>query len=273
MIIFTKAMKKLLFYVFPLMSCFGVMLSSACKKNTDFQGNLIDVSKDLNAKMWQTLNDNGGDFALVFSTTQTQKCNNTTINAFPNVYSNNVIITVKDLGVPTNANCYGSGDYARDTTVVAQLANGTYIFQLNLKDVVFNKGSLVVSDNKYALSMETQNGVNVDASDLMRVPSNVIWGLVNYDNGADAQVDLFMNDLKSLAHIVSLDDGEYGHFQLNKGVLSLPAETQTTRPNTKKFFMKLDNSIKNLSDLVQKYQQQYGSKITFSVNTWNGKKF
>ncbi len=269
MVIFTTVMKKIFFYILFLLSGFSVMMSNACKKSTDFQGNLIDVSKDFNAKMWQLLNDNGGDFALVFSTTQIQKCDGMTVNAFPNVYNDNIIVTIKDLGGP--ATCSGTGDYARDTTYVTHLTNGKYNFQLNLKDAVFNKGSLVVTDNKYTISMETQNGVTVDAGDLMRVPNNLVWGLVTYDNGTDAQVDLFLNDLKSLTHVVTLENGDYGHYQINNGAISLQAEKQATHPNTKKFFLKLDNSIANLSDVILKYRQQYGSKMNFSVKTWNGK--
>ena len=209
---FNFKMKKTFFYVCFVLSSFGLIGVSACKKNSDFQGNLIDVSKDFNAKMWQILNDDGGDFALVLSTTQPQKCSGTTVNAYPNIYSNNVIVTIKDLTIP--ANCISTSDYARDTTYVSHLANGNYSFQLNLKDAVFNKGSLIVSDTKYALSMDTQNGVNVDMTELMRVPNNLVWGLVNYDNGSDAQADQFISELKSFAHPIALDNGEYGHFQI-----------------------------------------------------------
>ncbi len=262
-------MKKIFFYILCVATSGGLMMSSACKKNSDYQGSLIDVPKDFNAKMWQSLNDNGGDFALVLSTTKTQSCNNTVVNAYPNIYGNNVIVTIKDLTAPTN--CTGTGDIARDTADVSQLANGNYNFQLNLKDAVFNKGLLSVTDTKYTLSMETQNGIIVDATDLMRVPNNIVWGLVNYDNGSDTQVDQFLSDLKSVAHIISLENGEYGHFQINSNTISLPAEGQTLRPNTKKFFLKLDNSINNLSNVVQKYRQQYGTKMNLTVNTWNGK--
>lgn len=262
-------MKKVFFYVLCFAASGGIILSSACKKNSDFQGSLIDVPKDFNAKMWQLLTDDGGDFALVLSTTKAQACNNTVVNAYPNIYGSNVIVTIKDLTAPTN--CLGTSDFARDTADVSHLANGKYNFQLNLKDAVFNKGLLSVTDTKYTLAMETQNGIIVDATDLMRVPNNIVWGLVNYDNGNDAQADQFLSDLKSVAHIISLDNGEYGHFQINNNTISLPTEAQTTRPNTKKFFLKLDNSITNLSDVVQKYRRQYGTKMNLTVNTWNGK--
>ena len=262
-------MKKTFYYILCVVATGGLVLSSACKKNSDFQGNLIDVPKDFNAKMWQILTDNGGDFALVLSTTKTQACNNTAVNAFPNIYGSNVIVTIKDITTPTT--CLGNGDFARDTMDVAHLSNGQYDFQLNLKDAIFNKGSLTVTDTKYALSMESQNGIIVDAADLLRVPNNIIWGLVNYDNGSDVQADQFLSDIKSVAHNISLDKGEYGHFQINNNTINFPAEAQTTRPNTKKFYLKLDNSIKNISDLLQKYRQQYGTKMNLVLNTWNGK--
>ena len=262
-------MKKFFFYILCVATSGSLVMSSACKKNSDFQGNLIDVPKDFNAKMWQLLTDDGGDFALVLSTTKTQACNNTVVNAFPNVYGNNVIVTIKDLTAPTN--CSGTGDMARDTAYVSHLANGKYDFQLNLKDAVFNKGTLTVTDSKYTLAMDTQNGIIADESDLMRIPSNIVWGLVNFDNGSDIQADQFLSDLKSVAHIISLENGEYGHFQINNNAISLPAEAQIARPNTKKFFFKLDNSINNLSDVVQKYRRQYGTKMNLTVNTWNEK--
>ena len=262
-------MKKTLFFILLVALSGSLILSSACKKNSDFQGTLIDVPKDFNAKMWQVLTDDGGDFAIVLSTIKTQNCNNTAINAFPNIYGSHVILTIKDL--TASSNCLGNGDVARDTIDGSHLTNGIYDFQLNLKDAVFNKGILTVSDNKFTLAMDTQNGIIVDATDLTRVPNNIIWGLVNYDNGSDAQADQFLSDLKSDAHNITLDNGEYGHFQINNNIINLSAETQTSRPNTKKFFFKLDNSIKNLSDLVQKYRKQYGSKMNLVLNTWNGK--
>ena len=78
--------------------------------------------------------------------------------------------------------------FANAELELGELEVGVYDLNINLDNIVNNRGILLVEFDKYSIDLETTNGIRLTHDELMRLPDNSIWGLFAYDDIAFEEV-------------------------------------------------------------------------------------
>jgi hypothetical protein len=202
-----RIMKKKIYTLFALI----ILSSFGCNRNKE-SDKIIDVEKEFTFQMWEQLDENGGNFQLIATTLQNQKCGGTHIEFSQNTIANKLTVTLKSLLQPSV--CNGKLEPAVDTISLGNLTKGSYKLNINLKDAVLNDGALVVDDKKYTVIMNKDDGIVMPQKEILRVPKGAIWGFVAYENGQEAKLAKFNDNLLRIATPLSVAQGDYGYFTL-----------------------------------------------------------
>ena len=241
---------------------------NSCNR-TSKEDKIIDIEKEFSIQLWEKLDDSGGNLQFIVSTIKEQPCAGTKIDYSSNRYSNNVVLTVKDLIKP--ANCTTVNQKVTDTVTIGSLETGSYKLNINLKDVILNNGYLYVDQGRFNVVMSKEDGISVSTEELKRVPSGTIWGYLSYDNTQEAKYIKFFDNLNKMATNANLQSGNYGYFKIdgNKNV-EIKANFDTKKANIKKIFYTLSKSTAELENLVNEYKSQ---GLELKIFTYNGKEF
>ena len=240
---------------------------TACDKKANDE-KIIDVEKEFNVQMWEKLDANGGSLQFVVSTIKNQPCGNTRIEMNSNQIDSKLTMTIKSLIQP--AFCNNISQPAVDTMTVGNISTGSYSININLKDVVLNSGTLTVKDNIYKLYLAKQDGISLITSELLRVPSGTIWGYVSFDNGQDAKLIKFFDNLNKIASPITIPSGNYGYFSISSTKVDIKANFDTKKPNVRQIFHNLTKSSIELENLINEYRSQ---GLDIKMLTYDGKVF
>jgi hypothetical protein len=225
----------------------------ACNKNKG-SDKIVDVEKEFTFQLWEQLDENGGNFQLIATTIQTQKCGGTHIAYTQNTIGSKITLTLKELAQPSY--CNGKIEPALDTFSLGNLAKGTYKLNINLKDAVLNDGSLLVDDKKYSVYMNKTDGIEIPQRELLRVPKGTIWGYYAYDNGQEAKAAKFSDKLTSLTTPLSITQGDYGYFNVKPSSIDIKSPFDSKKANIKTWLTTFNGTRQDLQNLTQDYRNQ-----------------
>lgn len=240
---------------------------SACDKKAN-EEKIIDVEKEFNVQMWEKLDAYGGSLQFVVSTIKNQPCGNTGIEMNSNQINSKLTITIKSLVQPLR--CDNISQPAVDTLTIGNISTGSYNFNINLKDVVLNSGTLTVKDNMYKLYFIKQDGISLITPEILRVPSGTIWGYVSFDTGQDAKLVKFFDNLNKIATPITIPSGNYGYFNIISNKVEIKANFDTKKQNIRQIFHNLTKSSIELENLVNEYRSQ---GLDIKMLTYDGKVF
>jgi hypothetical protein len=257
--IFTKRQ-----YIILKLALIITLFGSCSKKNN--QGKIVDIEPEFTVQPWEQLDANGGTFGLAIATIANQNCGGTRIDGTSNKIGSKISVTIKKLLYPNT--CNGNAEPARDTVVVGKLTKGKYVFNLNLKDVILNEGTLTVEDNKFSLAMEKTDGITVANKEIYRVPYGTIWGYMSYDNSQEAKATKFFNDLDKVSATISTPAGDYGYFNYSNSDLLIKGVYQTPKQVTKKILRRLSGTQDDLDTFIKEHRAQ---GIEVKIYTFEGK--
>ena len=229
---------------------------------------IVDVDKEFYIKPWENLNETGGNLQLQVETILKQSCPETSINYYVNVSGSKVIVTLRELYNLTP--CFTANEAAHDTIDIEGLEkNKTYDFQLNLKDIVINKGSLTLQDDKYTINMLNENGISIPIKEVLRVPQNAVWGYIAFPNGQERAATQLIDSLKTITAPLSIADGNYGYFNMKDNkVTVLPKVISASKPNYVYFIYHINNKNR-----LQNIIETAHSTLDYTILTSNGKVF
>ncbi len=207
---------------------------------------------------------------LDVNTLRYYECKNYSI-ATEKDYQDGVLeISLKDVLPP--ADCVSGNAQARDTISLGYLIFGEQPIRFQIKSVIENNGVLEVTPERYTLSMDTENGLQIKRYELMRLPENLIWGFISYQNSQATQLNNFFDDLNAITSPANLLDGDYAYFQWQQGepVDNLPPNEPADNDYITKVFVRESSPANNaaLQDLIDAYTAQ-GLLIEF-YSGWKG---
>ena len=229
------------------------LLVFGCNKNKEGD-KIIDIEKEFTFQLWEKLDEYGGNFQLIASTIQNQKCGGTKIEYAQNTIGSKVIVTIKNLIQPST--CNGKLEPALDTISLGNLTKGTYKLNINLKDAVLNDGTLVVDDKKYTVAMTKEDGIDIPQREILRVPRGAIWGYVSYENGQESKFIKFNDNLLRLTTPLSITHGDYGYFVVKPSAIDIKSSFDSKKPNVRQLFATLTGNRIEMQNLVQEYRSQ-----------------
>jgi hypothetical protein len=212
-----------------LFGCLFLLSLSTCRK--DKEANVIvNIADDFYIDMFENISNGEQRFELKVSTIAMQSCLNYLIDYDVTIdkESHTIELIINDLITP--GDCLEGSSSAKLTVPFGYLPVGFYIFNINLKNAVFNTGRLAVFEDQYLLEMNTDYGIEIVNDLLYRIPQNTLWGYVAYANSSSTTAgENFLSDFENLNSINSVEGntlypfGYYGYFDLqedNKIVLS-----------------------------------------------------
>ena len=257
--------------LFSFIFFIALLITGACKRDSSEQIKVIDIKKEFSIQPWEILKVSGSEFGFLIASTD-KKCDGTKMRIVPLVSQSSVSINLQAFINPDS--CLNTTDVVRDTTKLGLLSNGNYALQINLKDVVLNKGTLAVSDTKLSLQMQTTDGITIPVTDISRVPQGTIWGTLKYNADQENLVNAFSDSLKTYAHNFSLVNGNYGYFQFIDNTFTLnPSTTATTFTNQRTYFVRLDQPLSSLKNLIQNTKTKLGKNGNLWLMAYNGVTF
>lgn len=222
-----------------------------CSKPNN-QDKIIEIEKEFSFQPWQTLNESGGGFSLIAQTLKKQDCGGAKVDITSLIDAQNISIKVKGLTLPSVC---GVAQIASDTIQLNGLTKGTYAFKIVLKDAVINEGTLKVEDNKYALSMNRFDGIEVPQSEIMRIQKGLIWGYVNYEQNQQSNYTKFEERLKKIATVqTDLPKGDYGYFVIGEQSNFNVKAIINPKGTTKHLLYYLNSNSNELKNLVDEYR-------------------
>lgn len=233
---------------------------------------VADVEKEFYLDFWEDLSLDGRSLEFQIETIKKENCRNTLIDYRLHKTNSNIAISIRDIREP--AICDPGPAPARVGIDVGSLKAGFYTFSIDLKNTVFNEGQLTTLNDRYLISLETENGVQLVRKELFRVPDETIWGYVHYQSPDDEYGALqFINRLKELGSSTPFKQGYYGHFTVGadgviNSVYGEPEEGQV-RP----FLVSYRGGKEPLQNLINRFRTDYGAEVTFRLYNSLGESF
>ena len=231
--------------------CLGLLLfASACElESLDDPVVVTDVEDEFYVDMWEELNANQRNLFFNIRTIENETCLNTTIATVFSKLGNELTLELN--GIETPEDCLEGEAPALGSENAGQLSAGPYKIAINLQNTIFNSGQLDINQSRYLLNLETENGIKILRSVLLRVPENLLWGYIAYKQESQTSIaESFMTDLRTLTREISLPIGYYGYFTINQNAPQIQVSDSPNSEYLIPFFYSYDaemeESIQNI---------------------------
>ena len=233
-----------------LFFAFGLLLLESCS-SLNSKEVIVDVDKEFTIQPWERLDEFGGGLQFNVATIKNEECGGTTINYGITTTTNKISITLNKLTYPLTC---GAIAPARDTLKMPSMQlNTAYDLNINLKDVVFNKGTLKVDYAKFTIAMANEDGIVMSSKQVLRVPQNAFWGILANDNGNDKVATQMLDSLKTVATPISMTNGDYGYFSVDNGSVTVKAAPILTKTSQKAVLFRINNKAA-LPNMIQNFR-------------------
>jgi len=148
--------------------------------------------------------------------------------------------------------------------------NGTY--QINIKVAnAENAGTLQVTPSQYIVTMDNPQMLTMITDTLYRIPNDLVWGYVAYNDAANE--GLALSVLDSLQQIgatnVELTSGEYGYFALDEeGNITLMDQSEAKY--NLGFIYEYEGEDQALKDVIRDFYINHSSEVFIFIRTSKG---
>jgi len=174
-------------------------------------------------------------------------------------------------GLAKPAQCLPANKPALEKIDMGVLANGDYQIGINLRNTITNQGRLTRSNASYTLLMETEQGISVPYRQLLRIPSQTIWGYVAYTSPMMVSVaSAFISELSGLAPNAALSPGNYGYFWIPSGNGQADIRESPDDMAQRTFVQRFAGNMDDLQALVQAYRTAHGNMLEIKVFAISG---
>ncbi len=190
-----------------------------------------NVDDEFLINLKETLSPDRKQLTLDISTIKKESCLNSSISYSVAPSNGGFEVLLNDIMIPED--CVPGESPAQADIVLDPLLNGTYSFEINLRDRVANMGVLRIDSDRYRLDMNSTNGFSVVNTTLNKIPFNLIWGYIAYqDTSAESTATNFITELADISEEADLLTGSYGYFRVlseNNIVINEQPENKSVR--------------------------------------------
>ncbi len=255
----------------PYFVLVGALLQfcSGCSLAGDDKETIIQVDAEFSISLLEQL---GSTRQLVFelASVETDSCLNSTIDRSISVHSDQITLLLD--GIVPASDCNPGEAPATGLANAGSLTNGIYNVAMTIRNTINDEGVLTVDNEKYALNMLTSDGVSIQNGKLYRIPNQLIWGWLAYDDpGAVGDLpQQFLLELDSLTTSLSLNDGYYGSFTIDAGGQMV---MRTPPPNSfsQTYYRQFTGDESQLKALLEHYRTEAAGAMQLVLYTAAGK--
>lgn len=249
-----------------------IVLWTSCKPEPIDPHVVISINDEFKIDLWETLAIDVSSLSIHVKTLDSVYCENSSIQVNNDRLSTHTIrLTIN--GVDTSEVCPEENAPAKSIVNIGYLQNGTFKFDINLKGTTIpNEGTLIVSDDSYQLNMETKNGLKIIHPTLYKVPSQTIWGVINFKNtpqAVNAGID-FLREVKTISTEKEYTEGYYGHFTITENN-EIVTDYDNNLDDATSFILDYADDVDNIQAIINQYEEEFGDIIDIQVYTWDGR--
>jgi len=230
---------------------------------------VINIEDDIVVSLWEDLNPDQRTLKFQLTSMDTMECSDVIFDHEAKHMGHIVDIRIKGLIQPEV--CDLTPSPAR-TDIDFQLPISQYQVEFQIGDDIMNAGSIHVGNDVYILTMLTTHGLQLNLSELRRIPERAIWGYIALPEPNNDLSSTFLNTMLNIGQPMNIEAGNYGYFSLyDSGHLSMkdePSGMYLTR-----FVYRLDDTLISLETKIQDFKNEFGEQAEIAVHTWEGQSF
>jgi len=239
-----------------------------CKDDNLKDDTNVSIENEFRINIWENLSEDTRTFQINIETIKSESCENDLIDVASTFFGNDIVLDIHDY--PT-ADCTYAAFPATASFEVGSLPSNDFDLEINLKEVVQNRGILTVSDNSYQIQMDAQDGISIPVKKLFRVPQNTIWGFVKYNLSTENDIaEDFISDIKGMASLREFIDGNYGYFSVSDNQLSIANIGGGNSHLRKEFGFEYQGDDAELLDVLNDFRSTHPA-LEFKIFTSKGK--
>jgi hypothetical protein len=161
---------------------------------------------------FEELTPEGRNLRLVFYTEKEYPCINHIIRYTNSSTASNFDITLVD--VESQTLCLDETGPAKAVIDFGNLASGTYPLTIMVADS-FNTGTIEISTEKYVLSIQNPQMLEIKYDTLLRIPDFTVWGVIAFSDSTGFPVmEMFLDTLEARGAVPdTLNFGNFGYFK------------------------------------------------------------
>ena len=247
-------------------------LISSCQLNSLEEPIIIaDIQEEFKIEMQEVLTSGVRPLQFIISSIETEDCLNFTITTPVTKVGNKIGVSIQEIIQPDD--CQIGHGPAIGHANLGLMTGGIFDLTVDLKNTVFNDGQLTFSDDIFQIKLFSQTGLKLPYSELIKLPDNLAWGYINYQNSEQKQIaNQFYGDLTNYISPVQLRVGNYGYFRINdQGNIIINNKSDD---NHSIAFIGLLTGDKNeLQELVSGTRQKNEDQVFIELITTSGEEF
>ncbi|PHN04439.1 hypothetical protein [Flavilitoribacter nigricans] len=205
---------KIFLHLSPLF-VLAILCLGSCKLEELKQPIIItDLEPEFYIDLQEYLHPTNRQLRFKIRTIKDQECLNGSIETDYYTLGREIELSINRILPP--ADCKGGTAPAKSEVYATQLTNGTYKFNVALRNTVVNNGQLTVSDDNYTIKMETQEGIIFLHNNLQKMPADAFWGYVVCKETEWEALNAELTDrLTGFGAPADYRSGYYGYFEIN----------------------------------------------------------
>jgi len=216
---------------------------------------IVNIGTDYVLEVSQKLSPGPNPFQIDISSIETDNCQNSTIGLSTTHSGNDITLDLKDIINPNK--CIRVSESVK-ANVDLSLELGLYNIVVSLKDITQNQGILEVTEERFKMELETENGIVVLRQEILRIPDEYFWGQFKLNDIQElSAVKNFLVELQNDHSKNELSDGNYGYFKLNSG--SLQFENSEVGSLVENFIFKENHSFLQVKNAVSNFAERHPS--------------
>ncbi len=261
-----KAMSRKLFVSALLL----VLLLPSCKiEQLDNPIIVPLVDQEFNLALWEVLSPSGSTLDVQMRTVLNEPCINTTILSDYQKSGNQLELVIFEILPPED--CQPGVAPAFGSETLEDATSGVNNIQVELQGVVVNSGKLTITDTRYTVEMDTEDGIGWEQYELLKIPTGALWGYVTFQE--PEQVDFandFFTQLTERTAPLYAEDGYYGYFELSDEGNQLEVKDQPEAPFQQRFLLQFYGEEMEIDELVTNFRSNAPDGVEVKVLDFEG---
>lgn len=248
-----------------------LLLVWGCQTSFDRTAELyVGIEKEFALELREDLRPTGNVLAFYMETFENQPCSDVRIEYDLVKKDREIRLQIQQLSFPEP--CEGMEAPATLSAPLGGLDEGLYSVSFNLQSTIESVGFLEVFSDRFILDIPVQNGIQLVANELMRIPDELVWGYVAYDfPEQESSGASFLSEIGAFFEPIACEDGNYGYFEIRNEELYL-LEAVEGLENVVTFYGKVNGSIGTIIPLVEQYREENKEHFEIRLFTWDGTK-
>jgi hypothetical protein len=248
-----------------------LLCATACGLNELDDQIIVPVVEDeFYLSLWESFSPEKRELEFRLRTIQNTDCKNASIKQVIKFFPGNIQFSINEIVQETG--CEPGQAPATGTAKIGALPSVLYSLDVKLREKVTSKGQLTVSPESFDISLAKGGGIILLQSQLRRIPDQMIWGFISYQEPALSQeAQNLLQDISAQCELQSLRNGDYGYFSLQDGTLRF---TNTIAPSSAlTFYYHYDGTGDILRSLLESYRAAHSGKLTVKIFNTRGEEW